>query len=159
MKAILMTLILSIGMSAAAAQTSTGQQRQKPVNWALLNPKVLDMAFDLLEDLNLQADVIGKSDEVYSPREADSRKLESKLNRIVVTPADGEANGALALYYFQVNTCGLMSAPDAPPTGNLPLCSSSALNELRNKAEERLEEIKKLHAASQKRKPAAPATR
>jgi hypothetical protein len=80
------TIFLYGAMLCAQAGGEAGAIRlctpKENVDWTRLNPVVLDMAFDLLEDLSLQADALDKSDEVYSPREADTEKLWDKINRI-----------------------------------------------------------------------------
>ena len=155
MKVIVMAVILLTAGIQGFGQVDSEQKPQRPINWALLNATVLDMASDWLEDLSLQADVVDKKDEIYSPREADSGRLESKLRRIATTPADQQVIGSLSFYYFKVNSCRIMSAPDSPMERPAE-CSFTVLTDLKHQAEDRLEEIKKLHASALRRKPASP---
>src|ERR1017187_2822263 len=85
-KIVLIVALLFAGRTFHAQTLSCSSKEE--VDWTQLNPTLLDLAFDLLDDVDLQADALEKSDEVYSPREADSEKLENKLSRIKSSNAD-----------------------------------------------------------------------
>jgi hypothetical protein len=166
---LLSSILLSIGLVAQAQETRNDSQEaqqlpactpKKNVDWAQLNPALLDQTFDLLEDLNLQADVLDKSDEVYSPRDADSEKLSNKIKRLKSSDADQEAFCPLVVYQFAVKMHRLNStmAPGACSEEQSDvLCHSmSEIRADREKVEVRLAEIQKLYKAAQQKKSEVP---
>lgn len=130
------------------------------IDWSQLNPTVLDMAFDLLEDLDLQAEALDESDEVYSPREADSEKLSHKINRIKSTDADQEVICPLAEYQFAVGMHRLgmkMPVPCTEDKSDVLCHPMSEIEADREKAKARLAEIQQLYKAAQQKKSKPPA--
>jgi hypothetical protein len=159
MKVILMAALLFIGTAVASAQLGLCKQ-VTDVDWTQLNPKVLDMAFDLLDDINLQADAVEKSDEVYSPREADSQKLHSKLARIRTSEADKEVFCPLSEYHFMITSRRhSLGMPGACDSDSILCPSARSILDYGVKVTAMLHEIQGLYDAAQKRKPEAPAAR
>jgi hypothetical protein len=174
MKALFIAALLFVGVATTGAQTTTAPEPAKNIDWKQLDPKVLDLAFDWLDDVNLQADAVDKSDLIYSPREADSTKLQGKLKRIATSPAELEVYHAVAVYYATVGIHriyydlfmqhrarmeSLGASVDPADTAYSPDCSTEAIYELKGKTTARLNEIQKLYDAAQKRKSKSPVAR
>ncbi|MGD0096310.1 MAG: hypothetical protein ABSB60_07440 [Terracidiphilus sp.] len=166
---ILSSVLLLFGLTAEAREPQQDPQEAKQlfactpkenVDWNQLNPILLDQAFDLLEDLNLQADALDKSDEVYAPRETDSEKQSDKVKRAKASDADSEVFCPLAVYKFAVNMHRLNLKMPGACSGEQSdvLCHSmSEIRADREKAQARLDEIQRLYRAAQQKKPEPPA--
>jgi hypothetical protein len=126
------------------------------VDWAQLNPALLDEAFDLLDDLGLQVGALDKSDEVYAPREADSEKLAAKIKRQKSSDADQEAFCALIVYKFAIDmrriTNSMGPGACASDQSDLLCHSMAGINASRQKADARLSEIQNLYKEATQKK-------
>ena len=164
---VLLSSLFLFVSSAACAQDSPQDSQDTPqqlactpkpiVDWTQLNPALLDEAFDLLEDLSLQADALDKSDEVYAPREADSEKLAGKIRRQKSSDADEEAFCPLAVYKFAIDmrriTNSMGPGACSSDQSNL-LCHPMAdISAKRQKAEARLAEIQNLYKQATQKAP------
>ncbi len=153
MKAILVTVLLFIVMSAAPGQTPVAQGPAKDIDWAQLDPKVLDLAFDWFDAVKLQIEAIRADDAVWAPREADSVKLESKVSRLKESAADEEVYSTVAKVYQDVMTTRRTFGRDGDTIFDILLSGDE------KGAAQRLHEIKLLYGAALKKRQEAPAPR
>jgi hypothetical protein len=153
MKAIICVSLMFIGIATAQSQTPSAPEPAKKIDWAQLDPRVLDLAFDWFDAVKLQIEAIRADDTVWAPREADSVKLESKVSRLKESAADEEAYSAVAKVYQDVMTARRTFGRDGDPIFDILLSGDE------KGAAQRLHEIKLLYSAALKGKQEAPAAR
>lgn len=153
MKAIFFAAFLFIGIATAQSQTEYVPESAKNIDWAQLDPKVLDLAFDWFDAVKLQIEAIRSDDTVWAPREADSVKLESKVSRLKESAADEEVYSIVAKVYRDVMTTRRTFGRDGDAIFDILLSGDE------KEVAQRLHEIKLLYSAALKRKQEAPAPR
>jgi len=152
-KPIFIASLLFIGIATAQSQTERAPEPAKNIDWAQLDPRVLDLAFDWFDAVKLQIEAIRADDTVWAPREADSVKLESKVSRLKESAADEEVYSAVAKVYQDVMTERRTFGRDGDTIFDILLSGDE------KDAAQRLHEIKLLYSAALKSKQEAPAPR
>jgi hypothetical protein len=153
MKAIFKLTLLLLGSAMSFSQIPSQQEQKETVDWARLDPKVLDLAFDWFDSVKLQIEAIRADDTVWAPREADSVKLESKVSRLKESAADEEVYSTVAKVYQDVMTTRRIFGRDGDGISDILLSGDE------KGAAQKLHQIKLLNRAALKSKQEAPAPR
>ena len=136
MRIIGFALVLAVfGAQFLVAQTVTPEA---VVDWSTLNPKILDLADDELDALDLEAEVIDQSEIAFAPRKYEADKIFLKLKRIKVSSADDAVYTIFASYAFRLSTCRGFWNHNTPSD----ICSYEELSKV---SEEAAKALKNMH--------------